>query len=407
VLSEASTLEHMIMCEYLFAAFSMKREEAEGLTSGELEKVRRWEGVVTTVAIQEMTHLALVNNMLVSIGSAPYFQHSNFPQPSRYFSPNIRLALVPFGEQALRHFLYLERPEGMSVEGVPGFEVLGDLNPRELRGEIVPSQQYFSTVGNLYRGIEKGFLDLSAKQGEEGVFIGADCTQATEERFGLPALFGVKDLASATRAVEGIVEMGEGARGDWTNAHFGMFLKVFEEFMEAKAQNIEFHPTRPVVAAYSRPPVGVDNVTLITEGFTSRVSDLFNASYSLAIQVLSRFYVHESERQDELQALADVAVGMMSRVIKPLGVLLTTLPIGTRFPGLTAGPSFELAHRGYVIPHRAQAFMVLQERAVELAAHSATLLHEAPSKQAAAQLKEVEEAMKELAGRLRVPSFGI
>ena len=132
VLSEASTLEHMIMCEYLFAAFSLKRDESEGLTAPQLEKVRSWEGVVTTVAIQEMTHLALVNNMLVSVGSSPYFLHSNFPQPSRYFSPNIRLALVPFGEQALKHFLYLERPEGMSIEGVPGFEVLGDLNPEEL-----------------------------------------------------------------------------------------------------------------------------------------------------------------------------------------------------------------------------------------------------------------------------------
>ena len=100
VLSEASTLEHMIMCEYLFATFSLKKDESEGIGSKELERARRWEGVITTVAIQEMTHLALVNNMLVSIGSAPYFHHPNFPQPSRYFSPNIRLALVPWGAGA-------------------------------------------------------------------------------------------------------------------------------------------------------------------------------------------------------------------------------------------------------------------------------------------------------------------
>src|SRR5579864_9455307 len=98
VLCEASTLEHMIMCEYLFAAFSLKKSETEGLTSEQLEKVRAWEGVITPVAIQEMTHLALVNNMLIAVGSAPYFQHSNFPQPSRYFSPNVRLALIPFSE---------------------------------------------------------------------------------------------------------------------------------------------------------------------------------------------------------------------------------------------------------------------------------------------------------------------
>ena len=401
VLSEASTLEHMIMCEYLFAAFSLKRSEAEGLTPAQLEKVRSWEGVVMTVAIQEMTHLALVNNMLVSIGSSPYFQHSNFPQPSRYFSPNIRLALVPFGEQALRHFLYLERPEGLSVEGVPGFEVLGDLNPAELKGGIVPKQQYFSTVGSLYRGIQKGFGDLVQKYGEDGVFIGGEHTQATEEVFGLPSLYAVKDLGSANRAVEGIVEMGEGARGDWTNAHFGMFLKVFKDFMDTKKGDPGFRPTRPVVAAYVRPPIGNEEVTLITDGFTSRVSDLFNAAYGLAVQVLSRFYVHEAERGDELQALADVAVGLMSQAIKPLGEVLTSLPVGQRLPGVNAGPSFELQGKEYLLPFRRQAFMVLQERMVELAGHASSMSQAAPTPAVGERLEEVRKSFLTLAGGLR------
>jgi len=407
VLSEASTLEHMIMCEYLFAAFSLKRNESENISSGELEMVRRWEGVIDTVAVQEMTHLALVNNMLVAIGASPYFQHPNFPQPSRYFSPNIRLALVPFGEQALRHFLYLERPEGMSIEGVPGFEVLGDLNPPELKGGIVPEQQYFTTVGNLYRGIEKGFGDLVSKYGEDGVFIGKNHTQATEELFGLASLFEVKDLESARRAVEGIVEMGEGARGDWTNAHFGMFLRIFNEFMQVKAQNPGFRPTKPVVAAYSRPPIGVENATLIADTFTSKVADLFNGSYALAVQVLGRFYIHEYDRREELRSLADAAVCIMSRVIEPLGVALTTLPIGSQLPGLTAGASFELPRKGYLLPHREQAFMVLQERAAELAAHAAGLQKHSPSVQVATRLNEVTDAFRDVAGMLRPDSLDI
>jgi ferritin-like protein len=405
ILSEASTLEHMIMCEYLFAAFSLKRDVSEGLTSSQLDKVRAWERIITTVAIQEMTHLALVNNMLVSIGASPYFQHSNFPQPSRYFSPNIRLALVPFGEQALRHFLYLERPEGMSVEGVPGFEVLGDLRPAELKGGIVPKAQYFSTVGNLYRGIEKGFGDLVKKHGEEGLFIGGRHTQATEERFGLPGLFEVKDLASAKAAVEGIVEMGEGARGDWTHAHFGMFLRIFKEFTEARRSDPSFRPTRPTVAAFTRPPIGVEDATLISDEFTGKVADLFNASYALAIQTLSRFYIHEVEKEEELQALTDTAVNMMSRVIKPLGVVLGVLPVGAKLPGLTAGPSFELQHKEYLLPHRREAFLVLQERLVELRGHALTLKSEASSESVAAQLKTVGAAYLDLAKGLRVDSI--
>ena len=405
VLSEASALEHMIMCEYLFTAFSLKRDASEGVTEDQLAKIRAWDKVVTTVAIQEMTHLALVNNMLVAVGAGPFFQHSNFPQPSRYFPPNVRLALIPFGEQALRHFLYLERPEGMSIEGVPGFEVLGDLNPPELKGGIVPQQQYFSTVGNLYRGLEGGFEHLVEKYGEDGVFIGAEHAQATEEIFGLHGLMEVKDLASARSAIQGIVEMGEGARGDWTNAHFGMFLRVFRDFMEEKRKSQDFRPTRPVVAGFVRPQLGVENVTLIADPFTASVADLFNACYGMAVQTLSRFYVHEMGREEELQALADTAVGMMADVVRPLGVALTLLPMGNRLPGICAGPSFELQAREYILPHRTQAFMVLQERLLELSEHCANLSKEAPVPGVGASLKKTGKSLAKLGAGLDLNSL--
>jgi hypothetical protein len=405
VLSEASALEHMIMCEYLFAAFSLKREESEGVDGGLLEKLRRWEGVIDTVAVQEMTHLALVNNMLVSVGAGPYFQHPNFPQPSRYFPPNIRLALIPFGEQALRHFLFLERPEGMSIEGVPGFEVLGDLNPPELKGGILPQQEYFSTVGHLYRGIERGFADLVDKYGEDGVFIGADHAQATEEIFGLQNLFEVKNLRSAQKAVEGIVEMGEGARGDWTNAHFGMFLRIFNDFMETKKSRDDFRPTRPVTPAFVRPPLGQENVTVITDPYTAKVADLFNASYGLAIHTLGRFYIHQKEYSDELQALADTAVGMMQGVIEPLGMTLTSLPVGSRLPGVNAGPSFELQHREYLLPHRRESFMVIQERLLELSGYAASLSGQAASQKLRTRMKSVAASLSKLSEGLAVDSL--
>lgn len=397
VLSEASTLEHMVMCEYLFAAFSLKKEASAGLDSGRLELVKKWEAVVTTVAVQEMLHLALVNNMLVSIGAGPYFQHPNFPQPSRYFPPNIKLALMPFGENALRHFLFLERPEGMSISGVPGFEVLGDLSPKELGASIVPQAQYFSTVGSLYRGVEGGFADLVERHGEEGVFLGANLTQATAEQFGWPGLIAVTDLPTARSAINGIVENGEGARGRWEEAHFGMFLKIFKEFMEVRKNDPAFNPTTPVVAAYTRPPMGVDNVPLITDGFTSKVADLFNASYGAAIQCLSRFYVHDRDRTSEEQLLVDTAIGLMTDVIKPLGVALTTLPIGPRLPGLTAGPSFELQQREYLLPKGDLALMILQERLGDLSSHSALLVREARSVDLSKKLESVKTSLERLA----------
>ena len=56
LLTEAAELEHGIMCCYLFAAFSIKRDVEEGITEEQLGIVRRWRGTILQVAIQEMVH---------------------------------------------------------------------------------------------------------------------------------------------------------------------------------------------------------------------------------------------------------------------------------------------------------------------------------------------------------------
>ena len=152
MLSEAAALEHMILCEYLFAAFSLKREVSEGVTAAQFDAIKGWERVVSLVATQEMLHLALVSNLLTAIGSPPFLSHPNFPQRAKYYPPGIQLALLPFGEHALQHFLYLERPEGMDLEDAPEFAVLAIPKPSLTLDDdqIVPQTQDFATVGHLY-----------------------------------------------------------------------------------------------------------------------------------------------------------------------------------------------------------------------------------------------------------------
>ena len=67
LLREAAELEHTILCEYLFAAFTMKQRLDEGLTAVQLEAVDRWRKTILTVARQEMLHLTLVQNLLTAI----------------------------------------------------------------------------------------------------------------------------------------------------------------------------------------------------------------------------------------------------------------------------------------------------------------------------------------------------
>jgi hypothetical protein len=371
LLSEAAALEHMIMCEYLFAAFSLKRDVSEGVTAAQLEAINRWERMVSLVATQEMLHLALVSNLLTAIGSHPYFRHPNFPQGSKYYPPGVQLALLPFGEHALQHFLYLERPEGMDLEDAPEFAVLALPTPSLTfdDDQIVPQTQEFATIGHLYRGIEHGFRHLVAKYGQQRVFIGPPRAQATQEYFGWPELIAVTDLASACQAIETIIVEGEGARGDWRQAHYGKFVQIMQEYRDWKQQDPAFEPARPVVAACVRLPGDTSGVPLISDPVTAGVSELFNASYEVVLQLLMRYFIHGQETEDELQTLSSTAVSAMFMIIKPLGQLLTTLPIGPDLPGKMAGPTFEIYRTGYILPHHDAAWIVLHERLLELAAY--------------------------------------
>ena len=68
-----------------------------------------------------MLHLALATNILTAVGAAPHFERPNLPILSRWYPPGVQIAFLPFGEQALRHFMYLERPEGMTLADAEGF----------------------------------------------------------------------------------------------------------------------------------------------------------------------------------------------------------------------------------------------------------------------------------------------
>ena len=118
-----------------------------------------------------------------------------------------------------------------------------------------------------------------------------------------------------------------------------------------------------MVAANVRPqPTGIV-VPLITDPGTTRCMDLLNVVYEVLLQLLSRYFAHTDETPEQLAVLADVSVGLMYSAIKPLGLVVTTLPIGLERPGATAGPGFELLYQvDYLLPHREAAWVLMEER---------------------------------------------
>src|SRR5260370_21747152 len=117
LLGEACEIEHGVMCEYLYAQFSLKRTVAEGLTPEQLARVQAWEATLIDVIKQEMLHLALATNILTAVGAAPHFDRPNFPILSPGYPDPAQIPPFPLRGRALRHFMYLQPPEGRALDG--------------------------------------------------------------------------------------------------------------------------------------------------------------------------------------------------------------------------------------------------------------------------------------------------
>ncbi|MEO0681675.1 MAG: ferritin-like domain-containing protein [Pseudomonadota bacterium] len=108
----AARLEHALCASYLFAAFSLKRRPEEGgVDWAELKEVRDWTGALLLVARQEMEHLGIVGNLLISIGGTPDFSRHRFPWKPVLPTDLPEVTLAPFSLPAMNRFVAFERPD--------------------------------------------------------------------------------------------------------------------------------------------------------------------------------------------------------------------------------------------------------------------------------------------------------
>jgi hypothetical protein len=369
LLTQACELEQGVLCEYLFALYSLKQDPEDGLSSQQLAQVARWGRAISEVAVQEMLHLALATNLLLSLGAAPHLHRPNFPIRCQWYPPDVRLELVPFGEAALRHFMYLERPEDIDLEDAEAFAAVCECRPLTATpGTLMAAAQDYHTVGHLYRSIEHGFELLVERYGEAEVFLGPPRAQARPEVFGWPEVVAVTGLTSARTAIELIVEQGEGAGGDWREAHFGRFSAILDEFLTATKADPDVSLARPARPAYVRRPSDQPQATIIGDPLTAQVADLFDATHQTMLQALWRCFAHGDETDEEVGTLVGTAVRLMGGVLRPLGSVLTTLPLGADHPGELAGPAFYMVDPSqFVLPYGEAAWKVMVRRLGEIA----------------------------------------
>jgi CDGSH-type Zn-finger protein/uncharacterized Fe-S cluster protein YjdI len=392
LLTEAAEIEHNLMCCYLFAAFGMKTE-ADGLDAPTAALVQGWKRAVTAVAVEEMTHLALVNNLLVALGAAPHLGRPNFPVAPGYHPAGIVVELHRFEPATLDHFIYLERPEGVSLPDAPGFTPrVAQGYTREAPGRsLMPSAQDYETVGHLYRSIRDGLSHLAATLGEATLFAGDPALQVAPPLVQLPGLAAITSLATAQAALDTIVEQGEGSPQDTAHSHYRRFLAIREAWQARLATEPGFDPSRKVAPnpVMRRPPTP-QGKTFIDDPKAAAVIDYGNAIYGAMLRAMAQGFATADPKQK--QALFDASIDAMFALV-PVAEHLTTLPACHMADERRAGLSFAMLRDVAAFPPGAAASALLAERFADLAQGTACLNDAALAAQVGGALTRIAERL--------------
>ncbi|WP_374673073.1 ferritin-like protein [Ideonella sp.] len=374
LLTEAAELEHNLLCSYLYAGFSLKTGTDEDLTDGELAAVSRWRASLRTVCMEEMAHLAQVANLMVALGARPHFDRPNLPVAPGYHPAGIVVALAPFSDEALQHFIFLERapqdPHRDTPPAVPDSPPAPASRALPPTARLTPHAPDYRTIGEFYARIADGLRALADHSPRP--FPGGAAAQMRPEELPGQPLEVVTDLASALRAIEQVVAQGEGSGDDREDGHYARFVAMQQELRALRRRRPGFEPARPAAThPVMRAPVARGRVH-VTHPAAVPLLDAFNASYALMLRAWSTLYDTPQAHADVRQAVWSVAVGAM-HAMGELGTALTRLPArpGRRAP--RAGPTFTLPRHTAGYLGGTPALALLQERARELMDGLATL----------------------------------
>ncbi|MEO8699671.1 MAG: ferritin-like domain-containing protein [Kofleriaceae bacterium] len=372
LLYEAAELEHDLMCTYLYAAFSLRSGEAEGLSANEAGAVARWRATMIRIAIEEMGHLAAVWNITAGLGASPRFNRENFPLAPGSLPASVVVKLAPFGEAALQHFVHLERPADSAEPEGAGFAYEIPFKRGSDRPRLTPMAVDYETVGAFYAALGEALRTFVEEHGESGAFCGDPELQLSTTETELVGTKPVICLKTALAALSAIVEQGEGAPGHSETSHFTRFHQIHDELVALQAANPAFTPAFPAATnPLLRRPVVAEHRVWIENEDAARVVDLANASYQLMLRLLAYSYVVPRSAPEKRLAV-DLALGLM-RAFTLLAERAARLPAGPSHPDCNAGVSFTALRDAAPFAPGHSAWQFFDERFAELAAGIAAI----------------------------------
>jgi CDGSH-type Zn-finger protein/uncharacterized Fe-S cluster protein YjdI len=371
-LYEAAELEHNLMCTYLYAAFSMRDGEGEGLSETEAAAVARWRRAIIDVATEEMGHLCAVWNITSALGGSPQFNRDNFPLDPGGLPAGVIVKLAPFSEAVLQHFIHLERPDGSLEPDGAGFTPEFVFKRGSARARLMPMGLDYDTVGTFYAALGAGLEAFVARVGEAAAFCGDPALQLSPFEITLGGARPVICAKTALQAFKAIVEQGEGASEHSAGSHFQKFSAIRRELAELRAANPRFSPAFPAAEnPVQRPPMRASGRVWIENPEAAAVVDVANTSYALMMRLIA--FAYSVPRPAPEKALAiDLSLGLMHAITR-LAERAARLPAGPSSSGCNAGVSFAVLRDASALPRGASARRFFVERLEEIAAAAAAV----------------------------------
>ena len=325
-------IELSTIAPYLCALYSIR---PEGNEEAKL--------VIRSVVVEEMLHMVLAANVLNAIGGEPRVTGENAPRYPHELLSGVVLHLLPFSPEVVDAFLKVENPEHPHTPLAPDHPLLAGRRhehhiARCTRGD---DGSHPTSIGAFYHEIIRELKAAAAEMGEERLFSGDPSRQVSREYYyaaGGRSII-VNDLASARKALEEIVEQGEGDMGsmyddDGDLAHYYRFQQLKHRRAYLPSDDAGDPTGSPVDVDYDAvfPMLANPRSEDYSDPALKAASDAVNRTWSeLLVQIEASF-------NGRPEALLPAVHNMFK--LRDQALVLLAHPLASN-PGRNAGPAFE------------------------------------------------------------------
>lgn len=277
LLQSAAEVEHALMVQYLFAAYSLRADDSP--IDG--HRVADWQEVVREIAREEMGHLLTVQNLLRLIGGPVCFDREDFPLRSQFYPFPFTLERLSKG--SLAKYVFAEMSGGDIPASVLGQAERDAITAQARAAARHPGGSFVNHVGTLYDTLVDVFValppgDFRTDRDAWQALRWSGTTELTTTVSGVK-LLPARNRDEAVAALRCIGRQGEVATD--ADSHFGRFLKIYRACPDETAAL-----TWPVSENPTTNP-DAPGATLVTDPVSVLWARLFNVRYRVVLTALA------------------------------------------------------------------------------------------------------------------------